>query len=99
MSTLILISKKGLGMIMRMFKLYRHSDQTGISGIGYVAEGVEFSDGCCVLRWTTATKSTSLYASMTDLLAIHGHGTATVPMYDPHYPGHDGGIDDDCDPD
>lgn len=85
--------------MMRMFKLYRHIDQTGISGTGYIAEGVEFSDGCCVLRFTTTTPSTAIYGTIADLLAIHGHNTEAVPVYDPPYAGHDGQCDDDCEPD
>jgi hypothetical protein len=36
-------------------------------------EGVEFSDGSVAIRWMTAKRSTSIWASMEDMLAIHGH--------------------------
>jgi hypothetical protein len=36
-------------------------------------EGVVFSDGSVALRWCTAVKSTSVWASMDDALKIHGH--------------------------
>ena len=36
-------------------------------------EGVIFSDGSCAIRWRTAVKSTSVWASFDDLLRIHGH--------------------------
>lgn len=43
-----------------------------------MAEGVEFGDGTCVIRWLTATPSTAIYASIQDLEKIHGHEGATV---------------------
>jgi hypothetical protein len=36
-------------------------------------EGVVFTDGTCALRWMTAKKSTSVWASLSDMLDIHGH--------------------------
>ena len=36
-------------------------------------EGVVFSDGIVAVRWLTAKRSTSIWASMEDMLAIHGH--------------------------
>lgn len=62
----------------RRFELIRHEDPTGVSGVGMVAEGVEFVDGLVVLRWNTAHKSTALYDSIRDLLALHGHGGRTT---------------------
>lgn len=62
---------------MQTFKLYRHEDPSGVSGIGYVAEGVQFSSGKCVLSWTTGHQSIAVYDSMADLVAIHGHDGAT----------------------
>lgn len=44
-------------------------------------EGVVFSDGTCVIRWLTAARSTSVWASVEDMLRIHGHpeyGTVIV---------------------
>lgn len=69
---------------MRRFHLRRLADVSGVSGTGYVAEGVEFTDGLCVLRWlvvgtaTQATPATGFYASLADVEAIHGHAGATV---------------------
>lgn len=66
---------------MRRFYLQRSADETGISGAGRVAEGVEFGDGRVAMRWTptsgiTAT-STALYDSLDDVETIHGHGGKT----------------------
>lgn len=55
------------------FWLVRDVDHAGISGIGRVAQGVQFADGTCTMRWMTAHHSTCVYASMVDLVAIHGH--------------------------
>lgn len=63
---------------MRRFMLKRNEDETGISGTGYVAEGVEFFDGTCVLKWKTDTSSLNTYNSVEDLISIHGHGGRTV---------------------
>ena len=71
----------------RRFYLQRHEDPTGVSGVGHVAEGVQFSDGSCVLNWLTQTSSTGLYDSIADIVEIHGHGGATtVQWIDPELP-------------
>lgn len=36
-------------------------------------EGVIFTDGSVAIRWRTAIHSTSVWASMDDMLKIHGH--------------------------
>ena len=58
---------------MRGFVLNRVEDETGISGIGIIAEGVQFSNGRCVLSWLTQLTSTAIYDSIEQLEAIHGH--------------------------
>ncbi len=62
---------------MRMFQLERIKDESGVSGTGVVAEGVEFSDGTCAMRWHGNLTSTTTYARLADLLAIHSHGGAS----------------------
>ena len=57
----------------RRFVLVRHRDDTGISGIGTVAEGVLFSSGKCVISWTTKVPSVTIYDSIEEVTAIHGH--------------------------
>lgn len=64
-------------VLPRRFALIRHVDYTGVSGIGVVAYGVVFADGQTVLRWCSDHPATSLWNSMDDLLAVHGHGEAT----------------------
>lgn len=63
------------------FKLVRLVDESGISGTGDVAQGVVFRDGTVAMRWMTDKRSTSVYTSMQDLLAIHGHGGKTEVRY------------------
>lgn len=62
----------------RRFHLARHEDETGTSGTGVVVEGIEFSDGTIALRWLTDTTSTAVYASIDDVVTIHGHGGKTT---------------------
>lgn len=65
---------------MKTFDLIRDEDETGISGTGRVAEGVQFSDGTVVIRWQThanAHHSTVVWESIDDVVAIHGHGGKT----------------------
>jgi len=62
---------------MRSFLLVRSCDVSGVSGTGIVAEGVEFTDGTVVLHWLRRPHGTGLYASLDDMLEVHGHGGST----------------------
>lgn len=62
----------------RRFVLRRMVDVSGISGTGIVAEGVQFSDGHCSIRWMTAKQSNAQYESVQHILDIHGHSGSTV---------------------
>lgn len=63
---------------MRTFNLVRHTDVSGISGTGVVAQGVEFNDGTVAMRWITGEhRSTVLWDDIESVVAIHGHGGAT----------------------
>lgn len=69
---------------MRRFFLMRHEDETGVSGVGVVAEGVLFTNGKAVVSWLTATTSVAVYDSMKIVEAIHGHkGKTEVVWEDP----------------
>jgi hypothetical protein len=64
---------------MRRFLLNRTEDETGVSGEGIVAEGVQSSSGICVLFWLTEIKSISAtYYSIKDVEALHGHDGKTL---------------------
>ena len=62
---------------MRRFVLDRAEDISGSSGVGYVAEGVEFTNGTVAMRWRTDLASTAIYDTIGELEAIHGHDGAT----------------------
>lgn len=57
--------------------LLRHKDETGVSGTGIVAEGVQLSSGHCVLTWLTSYTSIAIYDSVAVIERIHGHGGYT----------------------
>jgi len=65
---------------MRTFYLDRQDDISGVSGTGKVAEGVEFeTGGSVVLRWCAGGPSSiSIWASLEDMVSVHGHDGATV---------------------
>jgi hypothetical protein len=65
-------------MSSRRFRLIRHRDVSGVSGTGPVAEGVEFTDGAVAVRWYGDYPTTTVWDSIDSVIAIHGHGGATV---------------------
>jgi hypothetical protein len=78
--------------MMRRFTCYRPAPPEGYLEQGAANppdepqfEGVVYSDGTCAVRWLTAYRSHSIWASLQDLLAIHGH-----PEYGTHITWHDG---------
>lgn len=69
---------------MRRFVLVRTDDVSGTSGVGTVAEGVEYSNGWCSLHWLTQLSSFAMYENVKTLVAIHGHENRTqVQWIDP----------------
>ena len=62
---------------MSPFWLQRVEDESGVSGVGLVAEGVVFSSGWCALTWRTGHKSVAFYPSLEEIRAIHGHDGKT----------------------
>ena len=67
---------------MILFHLIRIEDVSGVSGEGVVAEGVEFTDKSCCLRWYGDLKSFEIHDSIENLLKIHGHTNKTKIEYD-----------------
>ena len=67
---------------VRTFRLVRLHDVSGISGTGVVADGASFPDGVTVVRWRGERQSTVVWPSVEDVIAIHGHGGATVIEWD-----------------
>lgn len=68
-------------MGMRLFHLERKKDISGVSGLGKVAEGVEFSDGMCALTWLSQFQCVNVYANIKTVENVHGHGGATVVVF------------------
>ena len=67
---------------MNRFILVRSEDETGVSGTGTVAEGVQFTNGKVAMSWLTPTSSIAVYESVEDVEAIHGHdGTTRIEFY------------------
>lgn len=61
------------------FVLVRTEDETGLSGTGLVADGVQFPDGTAVLHWRGPLNSTTVFESVAMLEKIHGHnGKSTI---------------------
>lgn len=50
-------------------------------------EGVIFTDGTCVLKWLTKANSVSIFASLEQMLSVHGH-----PEYGTEIVWHDGAM-------
>ena len=82
---------------MRTFEVTRETDASGISGIGKVMEGVEFSDGKVVTRWVIEGQPNSVvwWDSFKDFLAISitahptnvsriTYGDGSVEVYGPN---------------
>jgi len=65
---------------MRRFRVYRPAPPKDYYELGAANppdevqfEGVVFTDGSCAVRWLTAHRSTSVWADLGSLEAIHGH--------------------------
>ena len=60
---------------MRIFQLIRTEDVSGVSGVGIIADGVEFPEHV-VLHWRNYG-TLGIFDSIEQLLAIHGHDGRT----------------------
>lgn len=65
----------------RLFTLVRAEDVSGTSGLGIVAEGVEFSDGTCALHWLSQMHSIEICANLHVVEQIHGHEGRTKVVF------------------
>ncbi|MFJ9799874.1 hypothetical protein [Streptomyces sp. NPDC101145] len=68
----------------RRFYLLRHTDITGVSGTGIVADGVQWPDGTASVRWRGPRPSTVHWDRIDDAITIHGHGGATEIVWLDH---------------
>lgn len=75
---------------MRRFELHRDEDVSGVSGTGVVAEGVVFTDGPAVLRWTSEWPTSVVWhdRGVESVEQIHGHdGRTRIVWLDPPVEG------------
>ena len=65
---------------MKLHRLFRERDVSGVSGVGLVAEVVEFSSGKVAVSFLpglAGVASVTVYESLADAEAVHGHGGAS----------------------
>lgn len=74
------MSKAGQSL-MRRFVLDRREDATGTSGMGVVAEGVEFSNGQCAVHWLSQLETVTVYANVRVVERLHGHDGRTSILW------------------
>ena len=65
----------------RRFILRRTEDVSGVSGVGDVAEGIQFHDAQCVLSWFGQFHSMEVHPSIEQVEILHGHGGRTVVVW------------------
>ncbi|MEE8113633.1 MAG: hypothetical protein V3T23_04705 [Nitrososphaerales archaeon] len=69
---------------MRRFKVRREEDESGVSGTGVVAQGVEFDDGSVAMRWLSYKATVTFFSNIKHLKDLHGHsGKTKVVWIDP----------------
>lgn len=68
-----------LATSMRRFELHRDVDETGVSGTGVVAQGVEFDDGTVAMKWLGDWPTSVVFheRGAEALEHVHGHGGKT----------------------
>lgn len=70
---------------MKVFYLYRAEDESGISGTGRVAQGFVADNGRAALFWLSEHPSVTVYDSVGEVQAIHGHSGKTELRFEPDY--------------
>lgn len=80
---------------MRRFYLERQEDESGVSGIGKVAEGVEFENARCVVQWLSHKPTITIFDNIKHLKDLHGHGGKTVVVWVDPKPVDDERLEDD----
>tara|TARA_R100000315_G_C5165602_1_gene95479 strand:+ start:267 stop:614 length:348 start_codon:yes stop_codon:yes gene_type:complete len=70
---------------MKMFYLKRVEDESGVSGTGRIAQGFIFDNGKVALTWLSEHPSVTVYDSIGEVTAVHGHGGKTEVIMEPDY--------------
>lgn len=67
----------------KRFLVKRTKDVSGVSGIGYVAEGIRFHDGQVIVSWFGKHRIFECPSSLKAWLKVHGHdGLTTIEWID-----------------
>ena len=66
---------------MRRFALIRINDLLGITGVGTIAEGIEFSNGSVIVHWLKEPKSIVVWNNMNDMKTINCHNGTSIVHY------------------
>ena len=66
---------------MRRFQLMREADESGVSGTGLVAEGVEFASGRVAMTWLSQYHVVNVVDNIKVVEALHGHGGKTKVVW------------------
>jgi hypothetical protein len=56
---------------VKVFRMIRQKDISGVSGTGHVLDGIIFDDGTTVVTWRSNHASISIFRSYEDFKAIH----------------------------
>ena len=70
---------------MKIFYLKRTEDESGVSGTGRVAQGFVFDNGKVAVTWLSEHPSVTVYDSIGEVHAIHGHGGKTEVIMEPDF--------------
>jgi hypothetical protein len=79
----------------KKFVMIRQQDQGGVSGVGHVLDGIEFSNKKVAVAWlgkgTVHGDSVAVYDNFADFMAIHvdshpANGTIILWEDDPDFP-------------
>jgi len=66
---------------MRRFQVKRDEDESGVSGVGIIAEGCEFEDGSVAMKWLSHKSTITFFSNIKHLKDLHGHGGKTKVMW------------------
>lgn len=66
---------------MRRFQLHRKEDESGVSGTGIVAEGIEFTSGAVAMTWYSHQRCFNFYESIKTVEELHGHDGKTEIVF------------------
>ena len=70
---------------LKIFYLKRDEDESGVSGTGRVAQGFIFDNGKVAVSWLSEHPSVTIYDSIGEVHAIHGHGGKTEVVMEPDF--------------